>query len=92
MIKYIPDLVIAIAEKTGYRRSDIKIIIDEMCDGIIEILCSYEDVSITNLGTFKVRQKKERMGEQPKTKEKILIPARKTIIFKVARSLKERVK
>lgn len=92
MVRMIPDLVDEVAHKTGYTKKDIKIIIDEMRDCILEMLCNYEDVSITNLGTFKVRQKKERIGEQPKTKEKIFIPARKTIIFKVARSLKERVK
>lgn len=91
-MKFVPDLIEIVAQKTGYSKSAIKEIINEFRDSIIETLCNDEEVNIIHLGKFKVRNKKERMGEQPLTKEPVFVPARKTIIFSVCSTLKKKVK
>ncbi len=55
----------------------VKDIIDQLTNGLIRD----EIVKIHNFGTFKLRQKKERLGRNPKTKEEVMIPARKVISF-----------
>ena len=40
------------------------------------------DLSINNIGSFKIKKKNERIGRNPKTKEKHIIKSRKVIGFK----------
>ncbi|MEO0479863.1 MAG: HU family DNA-binding protein [Planctomycetota bacterium] len=48
-------------------------------------------VQLVGFGTFQVKQRAERTGRNPRTKEPILIPASKTVSFKTGAKLKERV-
>jgi DNA-binding protein HU-beta len=48
-------------------------------------------VSLPGFGTFKTVHKKERTGINPKTKEKITIPAKEYPVFKAGKTLKDRV-
>ena len=91
-MKHVPDLVDMISKKTGFTKKDIKELLDQLQDCIIELLCNNEDVKMNNLGTFKIRHKKARIGEQPLTKEKVFVPERKTVIFSVSKTLKIKVK
>jgi nucleoid DNA-binding protein len=49
------------------------------------------DVAIAGLGVFRVSKRKERMGINPKTGEKIKIPAKKAVKFRAAKDLKQAV-
>ena len=46
------------------------------------------DLSISNIGSFKIKKKNERIGRNPKTKEEHLIKSRKVISFKKSNKLK----
>ncbi len=55
-------------------------------------MCCYgkwEDVSIPTLGTFKHKVTKERKGINPRTKEEVVIPSKKTVSFKPGKVLKD---
>ena len=59
-------------------------------DKILEIWSSemiISDLSISNIGSFKIRKKNERIGRNPKTKEEYLIKSRKVISFKKSNKL-----
>ena len=57
-------------------------------DGYLEI----DDLSkLTDFGTFAVKTRQERNGTNPQTKQKIVIPAAKTVGFKVSKGLKEKL-
>ncbi len=54
-------------------------------DKILEIWShemTYSDLSINNIGSFKIKKKNERIGRNPKTKEEHIIESRKVISFK----------
>ena len=59
-------------------------------DKILEIWSNemiISDLSISNIGSFKIKKKNERIGRNPKTKEEYLIKSRKVISFKKSNKL-----
>ena len=50
-----------------------------------------ERVKITSFGTFQKRRKNERIGRNPKTKEKKIISARKVVTFKASKLFRDRI-
>lgn len=54
-------------------------------------LADGEDLLISGFGKFHVRQKKERRGRNPQTKEKLMLPARKVLVFKASGVLREKM-
>ena len=66
--------------KTGFSISFSKKLIDDLIFCIIDNIKT-ENFNLKNLGTFKIINKKERKGRNPKTKEQFVISARKTISF-----------
>ena len=64
----------------------------EVVLGIItEALAKGEKVTISGFGTFSVRTRKARTAVKPGTRERIEVPARKTVAFKPSKELKERI-
>jgi integration host factor subunit alpha len=67
----------------------------ELVDGLFELMKSTladgEDLLISGFGKFSVRQKKERLGRNPQTKEKLMLRARKVVTFRASGVLRERV-
>ena len=70
-----------------------KKIIDLFLEDIIKILTSSikenKKVKITKFGTFVVRNKKKRIGRNPKTKEQISVSERNVLLFKPSKELKK---
>ncbi|MEQ8820570.1 MAG: HU family DNA-binding protein [Sumerlaeia bacterium] len=64
---------------------------DKIFETITEALLKESRFAVHGFGTFEVRERKERQGRNPKTKEAITIPAQKSVGFKPASSLKTRV-
>ena len=64
---------------------------DAIFDGIASALDKGDKVAIVGFGTFLVKKRKARMGINPKTKEKISIPAKKVPAFKPGAELKAKV-
>ena len=56
-----------------------------------EILSRGEPVKLSSFGTFDVREKKPRMGRNPKTKEPMLIEARTVVAFKASEKLRGKI-
>ena len=65
----------------GLSKFDSNKIVHEIIEQIIEGLLNDNFVKIHNFGTFKLRQKKERIGRNPKTKEEVMISSRNVISF-----------
>ena len=65
----------------------VEIIIEEIINGLI----ADQIVKIHNFGTFKIKEKKERIGRNPKTKSEAIISARKVISFKPCNTLKKKI-
>ena len=81
------ELVNIIAEKANLTKADAKNALAATLDAIAESLKKDEKVALVGFGTFSVVEKAEREGINPRTKEKIVIPARKVVKFKAGAEL-----
>lgn len=83
-------LVAVVAEKTETKKQ-AQDIVDLILDTIKGNLKKREQVAISGFGTFKVKETKARMGRNPKTGEAIQISAKKKVVFRVSKELKESI-
>ena len=81
------ELVNAIAEKAGLTKVDAKNALDATLTSIADALKNDDKVALVGFGTFSVTEKAARTGINPRTKEKIEIPARKVVKFKAGADL-----
>lgn len=83
------ELVAKIADKTGFTKKDSEIILKSTIESIIETLANGEKVQLTGFGTFEVKDRKARVGRNPRTNEEIQIPEYKQPTFRPGKNLKE---
>ncbi len=83
------DLVVAVANDSGLTKSDATRVVDSLFDAITASLRRNDDVRITGFGTFAVANRAARDGRNPRTGEKIRIPASRQAKFKAGKALKE---
>lgn len=82
------ELVASVAEKSGLTKKDAEKAVNAVFDSITATLVSGEKVQLVGFGTFEVRERKERQGQNPQTKQPIIIPATKVPAFKAAKVLR----
>jgi DNA-binding protein HU-beta len=84
-------LAAGLAEKHGLSKKQA----NEFTDALVATICKHlkkgERVRLPALGIFQVRQRKARMGINPKTREPIKIKASKKVAFRVAKELKQAI-
>jgi integration host factor subunit alpha len=80
------ELATNISSKIGLPTSYIILIIDDLIE-ILKQSIKKKNTNIKNFGTFKKINKSERMGRNPKTKQKYIITARKSISFSSSTNL-----
>lgn len=81
------DLVNEIAAKAGLNKANAKAALDACLESIAQALANDDKVALLGFGTFSVQEKEARVGINPRTKEKIEIPARKVVRFKPSADL-----
>lgn len=81
------ELINAIADKAGLSKADAKAALDATVAAISEALHANDKVAVLGFGTFSVADKPARTGINPRTKETIEIPARKSVKFKAGSEL-----
>ncbi len=81
------ELISAIAEKSGLSKVDSKKALDATLEAISEELKSDGKVVLVGFGTFSVYERSARKGINPRTKQPIDIPAKKTAKFKAGSDL-----
>lgn len=77
-----------INQEIGLSKEDSIAIIDDILDEIKTSLAKDGIVKISSFGTFFVKNKKERPGNIPKTSERVVIQARKSISFRPSKMTK----
>ena len=75
------DIAKSISSHTGYSKNFSKKLTNDIINSLIFCIAS-GDFNLKNIGSFKIKDKKERIGRNPKTKKEYLISARKSISFK----------
>ncbi len=83
------DLVNIIYMQIGFSKQISENLIDEFFSSIVLNLKNEKKLKISKFGTFSIRNKKERIGRNPKTKEKKIISKRNVVLFKPSKDFKE---
>jgi integration host factor subunit alpha len=85
------DLAEAVYREIGLSRSESSDLVESVVHHISDALISGEKVKLAGFGTFSLRDKKERIGRNPKTGVEVPITSRRVLVFKASQILKERV-
>ena len=86
------EIISHIAERASITNKVTVGVLDALVELIIKVLKEEGEIRIGQLGTFKVVERKARIGVNPKTGAKISIPATKVATFKAAKPLKDTVR
>ena len=78
------ELIAKVAETAGLSKVDAKKAVEATLSAIATAVKDEDKVALIGFGTFSVVEKSARIGLNPRTKEKIEIPARKVVKFKAA--------
>tara|TARA_A100000164_G_scaffold40991_1_gene31241 strand:- start:139 stop:450 length:312 start_codon:yes stop_codon:yes gene_type:complete len=81
----------AVFKNVGLSRNESANLVDSVFSEILTSLINGDDVKISSFGTFIVREKKERIGRNPKTGEEVPITARSVVTFRASNVLKSKV-
>jgi integration host factor subunit beta len=85
-------LIERVASRTRHiSKRDIEIVVDTLFGSMAEALVRGERIEIRGFGSFRVRVREAHEGLNPKTRERIQIPARRRLLFRVAKELHERI-
>ena len=82
------DLVNVVYMQIGFSKKITENLIDEFFSLIVDNLRKEKIVKISNFGTFSLRSKNQRMGRNPKTKEKKIISKRNVVLFKPSKEFR----
>ena len=81
----------AVFKNVGLSRNESANLVDSVFSEILTSLIKGDDVKISSFGTFIVREKKERVGRNPKTGQEVPITARSVVTFRASNVLKSKV-
>lgn len=84
-------LIDNVAEATGLKKKEAEKAVNAVFASLQSALSEGDKVQIAGFGTFKVKERKERTGRNPRTKETITVPASKAPAFVPAKTLKDAV-
>ena len=85
------DLTEAVYREIGLSRTESAQLVESVIDHIVDALLRGESVKLAGFGTFSLRDKKERMGRNPKTGKAVPITSRRVLAFKPSQVVRERV-
>ena len=85
------ELIAAAAEKAGIAKKDAERVINAAIDTVVAELNKGERVQLSGFGIFETKEREERVGRNPRTKETIRIPATRTPAFKASKALKDTI-
>ncbi|MFH0980012.1 MAG: HU family DNA-binding protein [Planctomycetota bacterium] len=85
------ELIDRIADKAGMRRNVVKRVIQEFLDEIIAELGQGSRLEFRDFGVFEAKVRAARVAQNPKTLERVPVPAKRTVKFKIGRLMKARL-
>ncbi len=83
------DLVGEVSRITEVKRKESEVIVETIFDSIMEALRKKDKVEIRGFGSFRTRQRRGRIGRNPKTGEKVEVPPKTIPFFKPSKDLKD---
>lgn len=86
------DIVMKVANETNLTQLDVKKVVQKTLDTIIDSLSEGKTVELRNFGVFKVKERKGRIGRNPRTGDEVPVPEKRVVVFKPGMVLKNQVK
>jgi len=83
------ELIASIGEKAEITKKDAEKVYNAFIESVTDALKNGEKIQLVGFGTFEVKERAARTGLNPKTKEKINIPASKAPAFKAGKAFKD---
>jgi integration host factor subunit beta len=83
------DLVEEVIRVTEMPRKESETVVETIFESIISALRENDKIEIRGFGSFRTRQRRGRVGRNPKTGEKVEVPPKKIPYFKPSKELKE---
>lgn len=85
------DLIEEVCAKLSATRRESETIVETIFESIVRSLRAGDKIEIRGFGSFRTRQRQARMGRNPKTGEKVAVPARRIPFFKPSKELRDGV-
>jgi len=85
------ELVDRIADQTETKRVVVKKVVQAFLDEVIEELGRGNRLEFRDFGVFETRQRAARIAQNPKTLQRVSVPPKRTVKFKVGRMMKQRL-
>ena len=86
------DIVMKVSNDTNVAQVDVKKVVQKTLDVVVESLEKGETVELRNFGVFKVKNRRGRIGRNPRMGEEVQVPEKKVVVFKPGLILKSKVK
>src|ERR671914_2683172 len=85
------ELIDRIAESSGNRRVQVKKVVQQFLDEIVNELGRGNRLEFRDFGVFETKLRKARKAQNPKTLEPVAVPEKRTVKFKVGRLMKQKL-
>ena len=85
------DLIDEVSRLAELTRKDSEVIVETIFDSVVRSLRVGDKIEIRGFGSFRTRQRKPRVGRNPKTGDRVEVPAKKIPFFKPSTELKDLV-
>src|SRR6478609_6729414 len=85
------ELIDRIADGTGHRRVQVKKVVQQFLDEIVNELGKGNRLEFRDFGVFETKVRKARKAQNPKTLEPVAVPEKRTVKFKVGRLMKQKL-
>src|SRR5438105_12175024 len=85
------DLIEEVSRLADVTRRDSEVIVETIFDSIVRSLRTGDKIEIRGFGSFRTRQRNPRVGRNPKTGDRVEVPAKKIPFFKPSKELKDLV-
>jgi len=85
------ELIDRIADNTQAKRVVVKRIVQSFLDEVIEELAKNNRLEFRDFGVFETKNRAARVAQNPKTLERVQVPAKRTVKFKTGRLMKQKL-
>lgn len=85
------DLVNRIADRTGQTKAIVRDVVQHFLDEIVVELSKGQRIEFREFGVFEVKERAARQAQNPRTLERVEVPGKRVVKFKVGRTMRARV-
>ena len=83
------DLIERVSQETGVSRADSRKVVQSFLEAVIGELAKGNRLEFRDFGVFEIRERAGRVAQNPKTLERVAVPPRRSVRFKVGRLMQQ---